>query len=145
MGIGVWELQLQLEEKINKTTYSFRTDTIKSEERKWDFTQYSLYINKHLIHSLYYSLTDNLMAKTNMWHMGGRRTISVCGKQWCWMQLECQPWCRCRPLVDGGFAASLKDTERVGEKKEKEEAKTKIRNCRLHLKHTVYVSHFWRK
>lgn len=50
----------------------------------------------------------------------GWLTISVCGRRWCWTQLGCRPWCRCRPPVDGGFAAYLKDTER-GEEEETDE------------------------
>lgn len=42
----------------------------------------------------------------------GWLTISVCGRRWCWTQPGCRPWCTCRPPVDGGFAAYLKDTER---------------------------------
>lgn len=41
-----------------------------------------------------------------------RLTISVCGRRWCWTQPGCRPWCRCRLLVDGGFAACLRDTGR---------------------------------
>ena len=80
MGTGVWELQLQLGERINR----------------W-------------VKAPQYIMAEMMTA---MRITGGWLTISVCGRRWCWTQPGCRPWCTCRPPVDGGFAAYLKDTDR---------------------------------
>lgn len=60
------------------------------------------------------------------------------------MQLGCRPWCRCRPLVDGDFAACLKDTER-GAEEEKEDTDFDVMSLwsRSHFKIGVQVFLTW--
>lgn len=65
----------------------------------------------------------------------GWLTISVCGRQWCWMQPGCQLWCRCRPPADGGFAAFLRDTER--EEKKKQLGDINLKSMGLQYGHTI--------